>query len=119
MPWGRAAALCWRCVGFGVFCALDAAAWALVCAPELWICDLLLNVGPLPTATFLGGGRRGCCGTPPGDGSRCPAALCSRKVAPAQGRAAGRILVLCWREAEGPNAHSATALGTDVALCLK
>lgn len=69
MPRGRAAALCRRCVGFGVFCALDVAAWALVCAPELWICDLLLNMGPLLAAAFPGGSRRGCCGTPPGDGA--------------------------------------------------
>lgn len=44
--------------------------WSVLCPGccclglELWIRDLLLNMGPLPAATFPGGGRRGCCGGP-------------------------------------------------------
>lgn len=60
----------------------------LVCAPELWTCDLLLNTGPSPAAASPGGCRGGCCGIPqvtaavalqlctPG-GSLCPGQSCS------------------------------------------
>lgn len=72
-----------------MFCALDAAAWDLVCAPELCTCDLLLNTGPSPAAASPWGLQRRMLWEPPGDGSHGPTALHPRRVALDQGQSCG------------------------------
>lgn len=72
-----------------MFCALDAASWDLVCAPELWTCDLLLNTGPSPATASPQGLQRRMLWDLPGDGSRGPTALHARRIAPDQGQSCG------------------------------